>query len=321
MRGCVRNLLVGLVVSNGLGCGPVVMLGDDGDGDTASDADDDATSNATNPAGTTLPPSGTATTPMSTTAMPTSTTAMPPDDDTTGPGVSFLDGFDTPTGIPECDLWQQDCPSGEKCMPWANDGSNSWNATRCTEVDDNPGQVGDECTVEGSGVTGIDSCDVASMCYYVDPKTNVGTCVGFCEGSPDNPMCDQGFLCSIANNGVLILCRRECDPLLQDCAGSAACLPAAGSDGFVCIVDASGEGGGPGDPCEFLNSCDPGLSCAFPEEVPGCATAGCCTEFCDLTDPDPDAACTQAGQMCVSWFEEGTAPPTLEHVGFCSLPT
>ncbi|MEM9453141.1 MAG: ribulose phosphate epimerase [Myxococcota bacterium] len=222
--------------------------------------------------------------------------------------------------VVECDVWDQDCPKGEKCMPWANDGGNSWNATRCSEIADNPGQVGDECTVEGSGVSGVDSCDESAMCYYVDPETGVGTCVGFCEGSPDNPMCEPGFLCAIANNGVLILCRRECDPLLQDCQGSAACLPAAGSDGFVCIVDASGETGAAGDPCEFINACDPGLTCTVAENVPGCMGAGCCTEFCDLTEVDPDAACTQAGQGCVSWFEKGNAPPMLDHVGFCALP-
>ena len=240
-------------------------------------------------------------------------------DDSTG--AMFLVPPDGGGGEVECDVWMQDCPPGEKCMPWANDGGNSWNATRCSEVVDNPGQVGDECMVDGSGVTGIDDCDVGSMCYYVDPETNVGTCVGFCEGSQDAPICDMGFLCSISNNGVLILCRRECDPLLQDCMGSAACLPANGSDGFVCIVDASGEGGAAGDPCEFLNACDPGLFCANADVVPGCVdSAGCCSEFCDLTEPDPNAMCTQVGQECETWFEEGAAPPDLMHVGACVLP-
>jgi hypothetical protein len=241
--------------------------------------------------------------------------------DESSTGMNFLIPPDGMGGEVECDVWMQDCPDGEKCMPWANDGGSSWNATRCSEVADNPGQVGDECSVEGSGVAGIDDCDVGSMCYYVDPETNVGTCVGFCQGSEESPMCEPGFLCSISNDGVLILCRRECDPLLQDCMGSAACLPANGSDGFVCIVDASGEMGIPGDPCEFLNACDPGLYCGSAESVPMCmGSGGCCSEFCDLTEPDPDAGCSLAGQMCVAWFEEGAAPPDLAHVGVCALP-
>ncbi len=44
-------------------------------------------------------------------------------------------------GIPF--IWAQDCPEGEKCMPWANDGGGSWNATRCSPLDPNPSAVGD----------------------------------------------------------------------------------------------------------------------------------------------------------------------------------
>ena len=264
-----------------------------------------------------------------------STSVTPPDPSATDTGMSMTSStsstgsVDGTTGdnflvMPdgggpavECDVWTQDCPPGEKCMPWANDGGNSWNATRCSPVDDNPGQVGDECMVDGSGVSGIDTCDVGEMCYYVDPETNAGTCVGFCTGNESSPMCDPGFLCSISNDGVLILCRRECDPLLQDCMGSAACLQANGTDGFVCIVDASGDGGAPGDPCEYLNACDPGLFCANAEVVPGCAGAvGCCSEFCDLTDP----MCSLMGQTCQPWFEVGAEPPGLENVGGCALP-
>jgi hypothetical protein len=206
-------------------------------------------------------------------------------------------------------------------MPWANDGGSSWNATKCTPVDENPGQVGDGCTVEGSGVSGIDTCDVAMMCYYVDPETNMGTCVAFCGGSMDNPICDPGFVCTIVNDGVLILCRPECDPILQDCEiPNTACLPANGTDEFTCIIDASGDLGMAGDPCEFINACDPGLFCADATVVPNCQAAGCCSEFCDLTVPDPNTQCTQAGQECIPWHEAGMAPPGLEHVGACAIP-
>ncbi|MCA9706937.1 MAG: ribulose phosphate epimerase [Myxococcales bacterium] len=305
-----RTSMLVLLGAMSLACGTVT---EPGSSDTNSIEDDDGgtttTGNGTDPS-----VSGTS---MTTTGVGSSSGGM--DDESTGAGFLLMPDGVGP--VVECDVWAQDCPDGEKCMPWANDGSNSWNATRCSEVADNPGQVGDECTVEGSGVSGIDDCDVGSMCYYVDPETNVGTCVAFCEGSQAAPMCEPGFLCSIANNGVLILCRRECDPLLQDCQGSAACLPAAGAEGFVCIVDASGESGAPGDPCEYLNSCDPGLFCAVADAVPNCqGSGGCCSEFCDLTDPMPDAACTQAGQVCEPWFEMGSAPPDLVHVGACALP-
>jgi hypothetical protein len=243
------------------------------------------------------------------------------DEDTTGGPVGFIMQPDGGGIAVECDVWAQDCPPGEKCMPWANDGGNAWNATRCSPVDDNPGQVGDECSVEGSGVSGIDSCDIDMMCYYVDAETNLGQCVEFCQGSEANPICDPGFVCTIANDGVLTLCRPECDPLLQDCLEIAACLPAAGSEFFTCIIDASGEAGAPGDVCEFINACDPGSFCAEAAAVPDCQGSGCCSEFCDLTAEDPNSFCSLGnGSECIAWYAEGDAPPGYDHVGACSLP-
>jgi len=222
----------------------------------------------------------------------------------------------------ECDIWAQDCPEGEKCMPWANDGGSSWNATRCSPLDPNPSQPGDPCTVEGSGVSGIDNCALSSMCWDVNPETNEGTCVVFCSGSEANPVCeDPTTQCVIANEGVLILCLPNCDPLIQDCPEGQACYPA--TDTFVCGPDAGGEAGAYGDGCEFVNFCDPGLFCANPDVVPNCdGAAGCCSEYCDLSVADPDAACSGAagGQMCTPWYEEGQAPPGFEDVGACAIP-
>ncbi len=227
-----------------------------------------------------------------------------------GGGVSF-----------ECDLFAQDCPEGEKCMPWGNDGG-TWNATRCSPISDNPGQPGDECTVEGSGTSGIDSCDIGVMCWDVDPETNMGSCVQMCTGDEANPICeDPGTTCSIANDGAIVLCLPVCDPILQDCPEGQACYPVA--EDWVCGPDASGEMGTYGDPCEFINVCDPGLMCLDASATPNCmGGSGCCTEVCDITDPEGDAQCTGApdGQTCQPWYEEGAAPPGYEDVGACALP-
>ncbi|MCX4242327.1 ribulose phosphate epimerase [Paraliomyxa miuraensis] len=231
-----------------------------------------------------------------------------------GGGVSF-----------ECDIFAQDCPPGEKCMPWANDGGSAWNATRCSPIAMNPGQPGDECTVEGSGTSGIDDCDLGSMCWDVDPETNVGTCVAMCTGDESNPICeDPDTSCAIANDGAIVLCLPNCDPILQDCAEGQACYPI--QDAWSCAPDASGESGVYGDPCEFINVCDPGLICLGAGAVPpgeACeGAAGCCTEVCDLTDPTGDAQCSgqAGGQTCQPWYEEGSAPPGYEDVGACALP-
>ncbi|MEZ4383711.1 MAG: hypothetical protein R3A79_20435 [Nannocystaceae bacterium] len=284
--------------------------------ETASTTDD-STSTSTTTETTTA--SNGVTSDVTTTTGSTSTGGSDSDSATTT-GCSFLECQDGGAQDNECDIWAQDCPVGEKCMPWANDGGNAWNATKCSAIDANPAAIGDPCN--GGGVSGEDNCDLGSMCYYVDSETNMGVCVPFCVGSADNPMCENlQDQCSISNDGVLILCRQTCDPLSQDCQGNAACLGAAGSDKFVCIVDASGEEGQVGDPCEYLNACDPGLLCASADFVPGCQASGCCTEFCDLNEPDPDSTCSQNGEgvMCISYYD-GEAPPEYEHVGICILP-
>jgi hypothetical protein len=181
------------------------------------------------------------------------------------------------------------------------------------------GAPGEPCDVEGSGVSGTDSCELGAMCWDVDPETLEGVCVAFCVGSADNPVCeDANTSCAINGDGVLALCLPSCDPLLQDCGEGQLCAPVA--DAFSCVPDASGDMGAPGDPCEFINVCDPGMFCASTELVPGCdgAGAGCCTAFCDLGEAPP--ACLP-GQECTPWYEPGNAPPGHEDLGACALPT
>ncbi len=223
-------------------------------------------------------------------------------------------------GIAECDIFAQDCPAGDKCMPWANDGGNAWNATRCSAIDPNPGQVGDACTVQGSAVSGIDSCDLGSMCFFVDAQTNEGVCVEMCSCTPDNPVCtDPNTRCSISNGGVLALCREVCNPLdPMACPMGAGCYPSG--EFFQCIPDASGNTGAPGETCNFVNACDPGAVCLSGEFVPGCpgGAAGCCTSVCD---PDEGNAACLGGQECVPWYEPGAAPDVcLDGTGVCVTP-
>lgn len=245
----------------------------------------------------------------------------PTDGDSTG--CSFI-GCDETGGCDggqcECDVWAQDCQEGEKCNPWANDGGNSWNATKCVPLADSPAQPGDPCEAEGGGISGFDNCDASSMCWNVD-ETGAGVCVAFCSGSEAAPVCeDVDATCVIANDGVLILCLPSCDPLMSDCGEGQACYPA--DESFACVFDASADAGAFGDPCEFTNVCDPGLWCAPAAGVPDCATASCCTSFCDQSDPEADASCPGAagGQECVPWYDENQIPPGFEDVGACLIP-
>jgi len=241
-------------------------------------------------------------------------------------GCSFIGCDDTDGGCGaggaacQCDVWSNDCNEGEKCMPWANDGGNSWNATKCVPIAETPGEPGDACMVDGSGVSGFDDCGEHSMCWDVDEE-GMGTCVAFCDGNEASPVCENpDTTCVIANDGVLNLCLPICDPLMSSCAEGQACYPSG--DTFVCVFDASADAGAHGDPCEFTNVCDPGLWCAPASGVPDCPTANCCTSFCDLSDPDASASCPGAagGQQCVPWYEEGQVPPDYEDLGTCLIP-
>ena len=160
-----------------------------------------------------------------------------------------------------------------------------------------------------------DTCEKSSVCWNVDLQTGEGTCLEFCHGIPRNPFCPQGFVCHIPSDGLLNVCLPWCDPLAQDCAGDELCLPYGNSWG--CVLDASGEEGQYGDPCEYANTCDPGLICLNPEYVPDCQASGCCSPFCDTSAPN---TCPTEGQVCIPWYEEGMAPPGLEHVGVCGVP-
>lgn len=235
-------------------------------------------------------------------------------------GIGFINEPDGGSMEWECSLWDQNCPQGEKCNIYANDGGSSWNATKCVPIVDDPDEVGEPCTVEGSGVSGLDSCVLGSVCWDVDPETNTGTCISFCIGSETNPTCpDPSQLCSGRD---FMLCLPLCCPLEQDCADGQGCYPI--NDEFTCAPDASGDAGAFGDGCEFLNVCDPGLFCANADTVPNChGSLGCCSEFCDLTNPNASAGCLGAsgGQECVPWYQEGQAPPGFEHTGVCAIPS
>jgi hypothetical protein len=262
---------------------------------------------------------------------PTSTasTITTTGDDDDGGGITFIDpdgGFCAP--LPdsgslyfcECHLWQQDCPRGQKCAPWANDGSDAWNTVKCTPIDPNPAPIGAPCVVEGGAASGIDSCELAALCWNVDPATLEGECVAFCTGNEGSPSCDDPHSsCTILNFGTLILCLPTCDPLGDDCENGFACRPNAPSgstaSNFVCLpTEADGT---IVDGCEAHGGCPDGHACVGSDVLETCAQS-CCARYCDHSDPLADEACgADEGYACVPMFGEGMAPQGHANVGVC----
>lgn len=252
-----------------------------------------------------------------------------PDPETSGDGEVDTGDDDNDTGfvpttdamgIEMCDFWDPfACPEGEKCTAATTMGP-VWDINICVPVmgDQEPGEP---CMGlgESPGLDGFDDCEKGSMCWDLDVDTGMGYCVSFCMGSPNDPECPVQSYCAQYGSGVLALCLPTCDPTSpsSDCPDpNNLCIPLPNGWAFGCVLDAS-EQGTYGTECMYANSCNYGLFCAVAEAVPGCEGIGCCSEFCNVNDPNTCAGKDQ-GQECVPWFEE--APPGYEHVGGCAIP-
>lgn len=211
-----------------------------------------------------------------------------------------------------CDVWAQDCPAGEKCTAWSYDGSHSWNGMKCVPIAADPDGIGEPCTVIDGPYSGVDTCVLPAICWGANSESGVGTCVEFCRGLEAAPTCtDPNAHCQ---GRELALCIPSCCPVEQTCPMGTACYPTGYH--FECIPDAGGAGGAYGDPCEYLNVCDPGLFCADASMVPGCTGSfGCCAPFCDTRS----SACALLDPQleCAPWYRPGQAPPGEEFVGYC----
>jgi hypothetical protein len=243
-------------------------------------------------------------------------------DESDGPGDGFIAECDAGFALThcsggggiECDPWQQNCPPGEKCQPWANDGGDDWNATRCTPVDPSGRQPGDPCLVEGNAVSGVDNCALGSLCWNVDPETNEGTCVAMCTGTPDLPVCDDPErACAQTNDGTLNVCLPSCDPLVGDCSDGEGCHPLAGDASlpmFVCAPTGNGIETHSG----HATQCDPGTIDIDDRGLSSCARHEdpCCATVCDL-----DAPTCGDGLTCTPFYDDADLPPDLSDIGVC----
>lgn len=250
---------------------------------------------------------------------------LPPTDDTTdsnGDGVSDPGTCDDSTGDPEpsapqCDLFTQDCPEGEKCLPYASVGP-WWDATICTPVVARPSLSGDPCVAEAGVFAGVDDCAEGTMCLHADPANGFGVCVDLCSDGA-TPCEDPSTTCVVEFGDNFAACLPVCDPLLQDCGSEQHCAPSG--DDWACLSNLPDPGVQQGEPCEVQFECGQGLVCLAGTDVPGCTSDGCCAAICDLTDASGDQQCPDAfaGAGCEPWYPEGLAPAGYEDVGACRM--
>jgi hypothetical protein len=222
--------------------------------------------------------------------------------DTSASSGSFYAGPTVDVGAEtQCDPFVQDCPDGEKCVPYAMSGE-SWDRNTCVPILGD-GKPGDACSYDGPA-TATDDCDGSSLCWNE-------VCTAFCKGSPDNPQCAEQTVCMISNAGSVTLCVDPCDPIAQDCADPWVCH---WSDyGFVCMPE--DQKIPIGEPCVTMNDCVAGSGCVDASLVPDCAGASCCAEYCSIAEP----LCATPGSECVSFFADDP-PAGYEDIGICVVP-
>lgn len=293
-----------LIISSLLACGPAAP---------PSEATTDITTTSSPDSATTRTIDG-----PTTTAPTPSTSTSTPTDITTSTGTTLHDFIATPDGgpidLPDCDPFAQDCPAGQKCAPWDEQGGNTWNGARCVDIIGD-GAPGDPCTAPEGPVSGIDDCALGSLCWDVDEQ-NHGTCVAQCSGSQVAPMCPPKHGCTITAEYYLALCFPSCIPFPDDCPENSLCIPYQSS--FYCEPDDRGPKAQVNESCTNTR-CARDLVClAASDASSACGQVGsCCQPYCEF----PGAACPNPDQQCLSWYESwGFVPPGYETLGFCGIP-
>lgn len=229
-----------------------------------------------------------------------------------------------------CDLCEQDCPEGDKCIPVSIEQDLVPDYLVCEPELPNAVPIGQPCQIYDYYGSGKDNCEVGSFCVLDEVNGLTGYCAQTCcpnkidDGCPIDEVC-EAFFDGVEGVPPVPLCMPGCDPIEPtSCANVGRpgwnCIPnTLGSTcEFLCVpptpVPNGGELGGQGTPCLFWSDCKPGLHCQ-PPEVVGCEAGDfgyCCTAYCDTTGPNtcPD------GMKCAPF---DCQDPNFEHVGACIL--
>ncbi len=94
----------------------------------------------------------------------------------------------------QCDLWEQDCPDGQKCIPVTNaDAEAPWDGTRCVLLNMDPLGPGAACDYNGLA----DPCATGWWCLPDMAGSDVGSCVSLCQ---DDEVC-MGGACTDCDGG------------------------------------------------------------------------------------------------------------------------
>jgi hypothetical protein len=246
-----------------------------------------------------------------------------------GSGSSSESGDGGPQN--ECDLCEQDCPDGQRCVPVSASPDLVPDYLSCEPIPEDPKDPGERCKVEDYYGAGKDDCGEGAFCVLDSLEDMTGFCQPTCCFDEPEPGCEPQDVCEAFFTGYehvppVSLCMPACDPLSPiscDEAGRVGwtCIPTAfdASCEFLCVpptqVPDADQLGDQGDACLLWSDCKEGLHCR-PAPVVGC-TGGedgwCCTAYCDPAGPD-----TCPDDLSCEPFD--CADPTIPEAGACILP-
>lgn len=297
-----------------LGCGPTVAS-DATNGDASTGEPTTGSATLTSATTTTEPGTSVGTSIGTSADESTTTTGGSDDDDSSSDGRSFImepdGGGVLCSTLSICDVWSQDCPDGEKCVVFDGDGApylEGCVSFRCSPLAVDPVPPGDTCHIEDGPWSGLDDCEIGAFCWDVDPDTLEGTCVGNCQNSEADPLCDDGLTCFHGYDGAITACVPGCDALAPECGDAAVCATTDGAPS-VCLPESLPIPIDQSTTCEHDVGCGDGFACIDAERVPGCEDPGsCCTRLCDPAAP----ACEGEASVCTPL---GANPS----VGACTL--
>ena len=235
-------------------------------------------------------------------------------------GCFFEDCDDMVSEALACDPYIQDCPEGQKCVPYDADPDEGVAFWACVDI---LGQVpaGEPCVYE-PGALPKDDCDGESFCQGARPLEGdgpwLGICSPFCLGDPSDPTCPENHECTGLEFAPPEYCAQQCIPLLQeDCAEGSTCQWSGAR--FECMAEL--EQLPTGLTCGELNDCAAGNICVIADVV-NCEADNCCASYCNLEDGDGPCQAIDPEYVCVEFFEQGWPgdPSPLDVLGVCVLP-
>lgn len=197
-----------------------------------------------------------------------------------------------------CDRVRQNCVEGLGC-----EGGTGVHEPTCQPVAPNAATLGEVCDLRSDSSAPL-PCEAGTYCFAFD-ATSPGECVEYCNSDSD---------CTTGRCVDEWICLESCDPLdANPCPPMHVCTGSPDTTSPAAYCAPSAIPFNVGDEC--LVGCSNGLAC-IQGPVLTCVESwfnGCCSPYCDPTEPGVDATCPGAasGQVCVD-LGEG--------FGVCAIP-